>query len=51
MIHPVIPKGLAKPSGKLLPDGLVRGRLIDELSCETGGVSQTIGETIPRWFG
>ena len=31
-----------------LPDGLVRGRLINELSSETGGVGKTIGEVIPQ---
>ena len=48
MIHLVIQRGLAKPSGKLFPDGLVRARLIDELSCATGDVGQTIREMIPR---
>ena len=48
MIHPVIPRGLAEPSGKVFPNGLVRGRLIDELSCAIGGVGETIREIIPR---
>ena len=34
-----------------LPAGLVRGRLINELSSETGGVSKTIGEVIPQLIG
>ena len=34
-----------------LPAGLVRGRLINELSFETRGVGKTIGEVIPQLFG
>ena len=48
MNYLVKPGTLAKPSGKLFPDGLVSERLIGELSCETGGVGQTIREVIPR---
>ena len=51
MNYPVKPGALAKPSGKLFPDGLVRVRLIDDPSCDTKGVGQTIGEVVPRWFG
>ena len=34
MNYRVQPEALAKPSGKLFPDDLVSGQLIDELSCE-----------------
>ena len=51
MNYPVKPGALAKPLGKLFPDGLIKGRLIDDSSCDIGGVGQTIGEIIARWFG
>ena len=51
MNHPLKPEALAKPSGKLFLDVLVRGRLIDELSCETGGVSQTGNHSPMVWLG
>ena len=38
MNYPVQLGALAKPSGKNVPHGLVRGRLIGELSRETSGV-------------
>ena len=51
MNYPVKPGALAKPSGKLFPDGLIKGRLIDNQSCDIEGVGQTVGEIIARWFG
>ena len=48
MNYPMKPGSLANPSGKLFPDGLIKGRLIDDSSCDTEGVGQTIGDIIPR---
>ena len=48
MNYPVKPEALPKPSGKLFPDGLVRGRLIDELSCETGSWAKPSGQLFPN---
>ena len=51
MNYPVKLGSLANPSGKLFPDGLVKGRLIDDPSCGAEGFGQTIEEIIARWFG
>ena len=48
MNYPVKLEALPKPSGKLFPDGLVRGRLIDELSCETGSLAKPAGKLFPN---